>query len=131
MISPNGAPGGNYEGYRSQILGELMGLSNTDFLAEEIHTTDINNAEAALAAHLKKEPPLKQATAGDVLAGFLASLVASGAEPIHAAALAPYFHGRAADTLAKEFSSFGVIPSDLPRQIARELATFQNGIEEI
>ena len=74
---------------------------------------------------------LAKAGSGDVLAGFLASLVASGAEPIHAAALAPYFHGRAADTLAKEFSSFGVIPSDLPRQIARELATFQNGIEEI
>lgn len=74
---------------------------------------------------------LAKAGSGDVLAGFLASLVASGAKPIHAAALAPYFHGRAADTLAKEFSSFGVIPSDLPLQIARELATFQNSAEEI
>ncbi len=74
---------------------------------------------------------LAKAGSGDVLAGFLASLVASGAEPIHAAALAPYFHGRAADTLAKEFSSFGVTPSDLPKQISRELATFQNASEEI
>ena len=73
---------------------------------------------------------LAKAGSGDVLAGFLASLVASGAAPIHAAALAPYFHGRAADTLAKEFSSFGVTPSDLPKQIARELATFQNDVEE-
>ena len=74
---------------------------------------------------------LAKAGSGDVLAGFLASLAASGASPIVAAALAPYFHGRAADTLAKEFSSFGVIPSDLPKQIARELATFQNDTEEI
>ena len=74
---------------------------------------------------------LAKAGSGDVLAGFLASLVASGAEPIQAAALAPYFHGRAADTLAKEFSSFGVTPSDLPKQISRELATFQNAYEEI
>lgn len=69
MISPNGAPGGNYEGCRSQILGELMGLSKTDFLAEEIQSAKVNDAEAALAAHLKKEPALKQATAADALAG--------------------------------------------------------------
>ncbi len=74
---------------------------------------------------------LAKAGSGDVLAGFLASLSASGASPVVAAALAPYFHGRAADTLAKEFSSFGVIPSDLPKQIARELATFRNATEEI
>ncbi len=74
---------------------------------------------------------LAKAGSGDVLAGFLSSLAASGASPIVAAALAPYFHGRAADTLAKEFSSFGVIPSDLPKQIARELSTFQNDNEEI
>lgn len=74
---------------------------------------------------------LAKAGSGDVLAGFLASLAASGCTPICAAALAPYFHGRAADSLAKEFSSFGVIPSDLPRQMARELATFQTKPEEI
>jgi NAD(P)H-hydrate epimerase len=74
---------------------------------------------------------LAKAGSGDVLAGFLASLAASGAAPIVAAALAPYFHGRAADTLAKEFSSFGVTPSDLPKQIARELSTFQSQTEEI
>ncbi len=74
---------------------------------------------------------LAKAGSGDVLAGFLSSLAASGCAPVTAAALAPYFHGRAADSLAKEFSSFGVIPSDLPCQIARELATFQNQVEEI
>ncbi|MBQ7406618.1 MAG: NAD(P)H-hydrate dehydratase [Clostridia bacterium] len=74
---------------------------------------------------------LAKAGSGDVLAGFLASLAASGVAPIVAAALAPYFHGRAADTLAKEFSSFGVTPSDLPKQIARELSTFQSQVEEI
>ena len=73
---------------------------------------------------------LAKAGSGDVLAGFLSSLAASGSVPIVAAALAPYFHGRAADTLAKEFSSFGVTPSDLPKQIARELATFQSQTEE-
>lgn len=74
---------------------------------------------------------LAKAGSGDVLAGFLSALSASGCKPIVAAALAPYFHGRAADSLAKEFSSFGVIPSDLPMQMARELSTFQNQNEEI
>ncbi len=92
--------------------------------------TLVTDGEALYINHTGSSA-LAKAGSGDVLAGFLASLAASGASPIVAAALAPYFHGRAADTLAKEFSSFGVTPSDLPKQIARELATFQNQNEEI
>jgi len=65
---------------------------------------------------------LAKAGSGDVLAGFLASLVASGYDPLRASTLAVYFHGLAADVLAKELSPFGVTPSDLPREIARQLA---------
>ena len=65
---------------------------------------------------------LAKAGSGDVLAGFLASLVASGCDPLRASALAVYFHGLAADVLAEELSAFGVTPSDLPREIARQLA---------
>ena len=64
---------------------------------------------------------LAKAGSGDVLAGHLSALVASGMSPLHASALAVYLHGIAADTLAGELSEFGVIPSDLPKEIARQI----------
>ena len=42
---------------------------------------------------------------------------------IKAAALAVYYHSLAGDKLAEEFSSYGVTPSDLPREIARQIAS--------
>ena len=57
-----------------------------------------------------------------MLAGFLASVAASGVPLINAAALAVYYHGLAADVLRDELSVFGVTPSDLPREIARQIA---------
>ena len=65
---------------------------------------------------------LAKAGSGDVLAGFLASLVASGSSPLEAAALAVYVHGLAADRLSEEYSKLGVTPSDLPREMARQVA---------
>ena len=65
---------------------------------------------------------LAKAGSGDVLAGMLASVVASGTDPLFAAVLSVYFHGYAADVLASELSELGVTPSDLPREIARQLS---------
>ena len=65
---------------------------------------------------------LAKAGSGDVLAGFLAGVIASSVDPLSASALAVYLHGLAADELALELSELGVIPSDLPREMARQIA---------
>ncbi len=65
---------------------------------------------------------LAKAGTGDVLAGLTASLVASLTDTHNAATLAVYYHGLAADRLAKKLSAIGVIPSDLPREIAMTIA---------
>ena len=65
---------------------------------------------------------LSKAGSGDVLAGFLASVVASGASPLDGAALSVYYHGAAADSLSRQYSNIGVTPSDLPLEIARQVA---------
>ncbi len=66
---------------------------------------------------------LAKAGSGDVLAGFLASLAAQkNITPITAAALAVYYHAKAGESLAEEYSSYGVTPSDLPREMARQIA---------
>ncbi len=65
---------------------------------------------------------LAKAGSGDVLAGLIGSVIASGADALTASAMSVYFHGAAADSLALELSAFGVTPSDLPKEIAREMA---------
>ena len=65
---------------------------------------------------------LAKAGSGDVLAGFMGALAAFVDDTNEAAALAVFFHGKAADALAKEFSTFGVTPSDLPVAIAKQIS---------
>ena len=65
---------------------------------------------------------LSKGGSGDVLAGMLTGLLAQGMNPYAAARAAAYLHGIAGECLAEEFSDYGVLPSDLPRAAARELA---------
>ena len=58
---------------------------------------------------------------GDALAGFLTALLAQGAEPVAATRAAAYLHGRAADSLKEKYTEYGVLPSELPGQMAIEL----------
>ena len=64
---------------------------------------------------------LAKAGSGDVLAGAVVSLIAAGAAPMDAAALAVYLHGAAGDALSRRLSDYGVTPSDLPIAIAEEI----------
>ncbi len=66
---------------------------------------------------------LAKAGSGDVLAGFIAAFIAQNKTlQTKAAALAVYYHALAGESLAEEFSSYGVTPSDLPLEIARQIA---------
>lgn len=62
---------------------------------------------------------LSKGGSGDVLAGLISSLISYSPDPLAAAALAAYIHGRAGDTLSAELSDYGVTPSDLPLELAR------------
>lgn len=74
---------------------------------------------------------LAKAGSGDVLAGVISSFVAQGkCEPIIASSLSVYFHAVAGQRLAGEFSVYGVTPSDLPKEIARAIATVTDTIDE-
>jgi len=65
---------------------------------------------------------LAKAGSGDALAGLLCGIIAQGVKGYtEAAALASYIHGLAGDALSDEFSSYGVTPSDLPKEMARQI----------
>jgi NAD(P)H-hydrate epimerase len=61
---------------------------------------------------------LATAGTGDVLAGMVASLCAQGVSPFHAAAMAAYGHGRAADL----GWPVGLVASDLPGLVPAAVA---------
>lgn len=66
---------------------------------------------------------LAKAGSGDALAGLVGAFVALGSfeDDAVATALAAYIHGAAGDTLEEELSSYGVTPSDLPKEMARQI----------
>ncbi|MBP3436986.1 MAG: NAD(P)H-hydrate dehydratase [Clostridia bacterium] len=80
--------------------------------------------KGALSVSTSGSNALAKGGSGDVLAGMLAALLAQGASLYDAARAAVFLHGRAAESLEKELSSYGVLPSDLPTRAARLLADF-------
>lgn len=60
-------------------------------------------------------PALAKAGTGDVLAGMIGGLLASGYNPSSAAALGAFIHGRAGDLYNRRFlNDFSLVASDLP-----------------
>lgn len=53
---------------------------------------------------------LAKGGSGDVLTGVIASLLAQGADAVHAAVAGVWLHGRAGDLLEAELTAYGVMP---------------------
>lgn len=57
---------------------------------------------------------LAKAGSGDVLTGTIAGLAAQGLEPLEAACLGAYLHGKAGELASRDLTEYGVLASDLP-----------------
>lgn len=69
---------------------------------------------------------LSKGGTGDVLSGLCVSLAASMPDKTLAAILAAFIHGIAAERESLELSTFGVLPSELPRRIAEVICRIEN-----
>ena len=67
-------------------------------------------------------PALAKGGSGDILAGAIASLLATGLSPYDAARIGVCLHGAAGDLLSARYSPLGVRPTDLPEAMAEVLA---------
>lgn len=83
--------------------------------------TVIASPDGRLCINTTGNPGLSKGGSGDVLAGLISSFCAQGISPFDSAALAVYIHGKAADILAERISEYGLLPSDLPMEIAKLL----------
>ncbi len=83
--------------------------------------TVVANEDGQSAVVPAGSPALAKGGSGDVLAGCLCGLLAMGILPASAAFVAACLHGRAGEELARAFSEYGVLPSDLPAAIARQV----------
>ena len=85
--------------------------------------TAVAEPSGRLCISTNAPPQLATAGSGDVLAGFIAGLLAQGMEPFKAAAAAAWLHGEAANLFGP-----GLISEDLPEQLPALLRRLYNGL---
>lgn len=66
-------------------------------------------------------PGMATAGAGDVLTGIIASFIAQGFRPEHAATVGVYIHGLAGDIAASELGEYGVTAGDIADRVGRAI----------
>lgn len=66
-------------------------------------------------------PGMAVGGSGDVLAGILTGLLGQGLEPLEAAAVGAWLHGRAGDLCAEALGEYGMLPTDLLGYLPRLL----------
>ncbi len=82
------------------------------------HGTIITNGEE-LFVNPTGSSALAKGGTGDVLCGMICAFLAQGASPFSASVIGAYIHGLAGENLAKKYSEYGVLASELPLEAAK------------
>ncbi len=103
------------------LLQKEPSLETCQHYAEHHKTTVVLKGAPTIIFHPGKkpliiaagDPGMATAGTGDVLTGIIAGLLAQKMEPLEAAILGAYLHGRAGELAAKHLTSYGMIASDI------------------
>lgn len=77
------------------------------------HRTVVASPQGELLRNTTGNCGMAKGGSGDVLAGMLLSFLGQGLEPLQAAGIAVFLHGRSGDLCAKELSEYAMTPSDV------------------
>ena len=93
-------------------MGVILLLKGHETIITDGKRTYINNTG---------NPGMAVGGCGDVLSGMIVSLVGQGLEPLLAAAVAAWLHGRAGDVCAEQMGQYGMLPTDMLQVLPRLL----------
>ena len=104
------------------------------FAAKEFNSTVVLKGEYTIIASTDGDvfinptgnSGLAKGGSGDVLAGIIGSFLAQGYSTVESSVIGVYLHGKAADELKEDFSEYGILPSDLPIEVAKLLKNYEN-----
>ena len=88
--------------------------------------TAVSDGERVLVA-ADAPPSLASAGTGDIFAGAVGAFLAQGVPPLDAVALAIHVGTKAARRVEQTMGTLGLVATDLPPAIARELAVLESG----
>ena len=97
---------------RLNKLSTFAGLHQVYVVLKGAHTV-IASPEGNCYFNMTGNPGMAKGGAGDVLTGIIAALLASGHEPLDAAMIGVYAHGKAGDLAAEEQGMRGVRAGDI------------------
>lgn len=83
--------------------------------------TVIASPDGRLAINTSGNAGLSKGGSGDVLAGLISSLICQRIDVFDSSLCGVYLHGKAADILKEKTGEYGLLPSDLPMEIAKLL----------
>ncbi len=84
-------------------------------------STIIASPDGRLAINIAGNAGLAKGGSGDVLAGICAGLLCQGINAFDAAVAGVYLHAKAADILKERIGEYGLLPSDIPLEVAKLL----------
>lgn len=114
--------GGNLTANRAEAARDFA-VAHGCVLVRKGHRTLISTPQGTVLENPTGNSGLAKGGSGDVLTGFIASLLAQGATPVRAAACGVYLHGLAGDLAAGWLTEYGVTPRDVAETIPSAFQT--------
>jgi hydroxyethylthiazole kinase-like uncharacterized protein yjeF len=124
-------------------LGRLLSRSPTDVNADRVSSSStlagpqrvvvlkgagtVISGEERQVVNVSGSAALATAGTGDVLAGMIGALIATGLDPFSASALGVYLHGRAGEVAASDLTPMCVTAEDIPGYIPVAVEELLNG----
>lgn len=111
--------GGDLSGQQRLLEARRFAKEYGCILVLKGHGTLISGPDGRTFVNATGNCGMAKGGSGDVLAGMILSFLGQGMEPLEAAALAVWMHGRSGDLCVRDLSAYAMTPGDLTEYLPR------------